>query len=412
MADGTRPGAPSVTAAPGDTEVVLSWSDPDDASIDHYEVRRGAGVWADITGSSATTTSLTITGLENGTSYSFRVRAVDVLGAGAASNTATVTPASADTTGPSVIIGGVPDRINSTALLTVTFTFDEAVRGFTADDVAVANGLLDTLTETTTGTVRTAAVTPNGGSDLTVEVGARSVTDGHGNAGPASAVAETAIWDITAPAAPSALTLQNPSSSPGNGCHADHHRDGRGDGGHGDPLFRHRLRHRGERGGGGHRHDRPLHRRRRGHGSSDRRRTAVTYRAKHTDGLGNASTCSIASVTYTYDITGPTVASVAITSNAGLDSTYAIGRTRSRVSAFCRRPRPSSVTGRAAAWARSRSRASTRVGPVARVRPPAGTGRRVTPAHPDGLWKGSSRLSGSGALVRKRFVQVAWAAGL
>ncbi|TGG90146.1 MAG: hypothetical protein ERJ67_11545, partial [Aphanocapsa feldmannii 277cV] len=64
-----------LTATAGDTEVSLSWDDPGDSSISGYELSIDGGTYSSISGSDATTTSHTVTGLTNGTSYKFRVRA-------------------------------------------------------------------------------------------------------------------------------------------------------------------------------------------------------------------------------------------------------------------------------------------------------------------------------------------------
>ncbi len=89
-----KPAAPTgLTATAGATQVTLNWSDPGNATIEKYQVRYGAGLttdsgfswgtWADVSSSSATTTSATVTGLTNGTEYSFGVRAVGLSGDGA-----------------------------------------------------------------------------------------------------------------------------------------------------------------------------------------------------------------------------------------------------------------------------------------------------------------------------------------
>ena len=87
------PHAPAnLSAAGGDGQVALTWDDPeDDTTITGYQYQQAEGEgefvdWADISGSMATTASHTVTGLTNGTSYTFAVRAVnDSLGNGAAS---------------------------------------------------------------------------------------------------------------------------------------------------------------------------------------------------------------------------------------------------------------------------------------------------------------------------------------
>ena len=74
------PGTPgSFTATPGDGQVELSWTAPasNGAAIAKYQVQQDSGSWNDVTGTSHTVSSLT-----NGTSYSFKVRAVNSVGAG------------------------------------------------------------------------------------------------------------------------------------------------------------------------------------------------------------------------------------------------------------------------------------------------------------------------------------------
>ena len=92
------PAAPmNLSAAPDDGQVTLSWANPANNTITKYQYRRKTdtgtyGSWTDIPNSGDTTTSYTVTGLTNGTEYTFRVRAVNAGGNGAAS-TVTATPA-------------------------------------------------------------------------------------------------------------------------------------------------------------------------------------------------------------------------------------------------------------------------------------------------------------------------------
>ena len=116
VTDGTNPGvytitvtrAGSVPAAPtgltatvgedGGGAVTLSWTAPTGGgAVSRYEYQQRAGTgaygaWTPIPNSGASTTSYTVPGLTDGTAYTFRVRAVNSVGAGAASTEATATP--------------------------------------------------------------------------------------------------------------------------------------------------------------------------------------------------------------------------------------------------------------------------------------------------------------------------------
>ena len=90
-----------VTATAGHAQVTLSWDNPDNATISkwQYQQKEGDGAygpWMDIPNSTATTTSHTVTGLTNGTVYSFRIRAVNAGGNGAPSDEVTATPVDQD----------------------------------------------------------------------------------------------------------------------------------------------------------------------------------------------------------------------------------------------------------------------------------------------------------------------------
>ena len=92
------PSAPTgLMATGGNTEIRLTWNDPNNPTITKYEVRSrlsGAtvqGSWSEIEGSGATTTSHTLDGLTNGSEYTVQVRAVSASGNGVES-TVTATP--------------------------------------------------------------------------------------------------------------------------------------------------------------------------------------------------------------------------------------------------------------------------------------------------------------------------------
>ena len=115
------PAAPAtLTARTGDRQVMLSWGDVLLATGWEYSKDNGA-TW---TSTGATATSATVTGLTNGTSYRFKVRAVRQVGPfpmrhGSASATATATPA-APSAPTLAATGGA--TVNAA---TLTLTFDK-----------------------------------------------------------------------------------------------------------------------------------------------------------------------------------------------------------------------------------------------------------------------------------------------
>lgn len=96
----TVPGAPTgLTATPGNTQVALSWTAPASnggSALTDYTVQyssNGGTSWSTFSHTASTTASITVTGLTNNTLYTFRVAAVNAVGTGAWSGTATATPA-------------------------------------------------------------------------------------------------------------------------------------------------------------------------------------------------------------------------------------------------------------------------------------------------------------------------------
>ena len=93
------PGTPaSFTATAGNAQVTLGWTAAaaNGATITKYQYRQKAGTgaygsWTDIA-SSASATSHTVTGLTNGTTYTFQLRAVNGVGNGTAATSSSVTP--------------------------------------------------------------------------------------------------------------------------------------------------------------------------------------------------------------------------------------------------------------------------------------------------------------------------------
>ena len=103
-----------LTAAPGDGSVTLAWDDPSDSSITGYEHRTrrappapGWGPWTVIPGSGAATTSHTFTGLDNGTEFRFKIRAVNAAGNSAPAPSAAPWYVAATPAAPTLTADGV-----------------------------------------------------------------------------------------------------------------------------------------------------------------------------------------------------------------------------------------------------------------------------------------------------------------
>jgi hypothetical protein len=110
----SHPSAPrSVVAKPGNTTVRVSWVPPlttGGAPVNRYAVQRAAtatGLWSTVAKPAATTFAWTNTGLSNGSTYYFRVRAHNSAGWGPASAVVSAKPRTVPTAprSPSVTWG-------------------------------------------------------------------------------------------------------------------------------------------------------------------------------------------------------------------------------------------------------------------------------------------------------------------
>lgn len=96
----TAPGAVSnLSAARGNQQAVLAWSAPSSGGspitdyVVEYKLASEPTTWTTFADGTSPSTGATVTSLTNGSAYNFRVKAVNVIGTGNASNIANATPA-------------------------------------------------------------------------------------------------------------------------------------------------------------------------------------------------------------------------------------------------------------------------------------------------------------------------------
>ena len=183
--------ARGVSAEPGDRQVVLRWTAM--AAATSWQVRQKAGNdnfgdWISVP-SSAATTETTVSGLTNGTAYTFEVRAVNAAGEGETSAAVTATP---------VALPGRPVGLSASGgdeSVTLTWT---AGSGAFGPWQSIANSDSTTVTTTVTGLIN--------GASYRFHVEARN---GNGP-GPASETA-TAIPEDPGVTRPVQATLLEPT---------------------------------------------------------------------------------------------------------------------------------------------------------------------------------------------------------
>ena len=154
QAQNTDPGSPgnlhlvNLKAQAGHQKVTLTWeaaSEAEKAKITGYEVQQGTSVsamtasaWSSISGSDSSTTTHTVTGLTNGTTYYFSIRATGPGGAGLASPWLSAMPFPEVT---NVAITSSPksgDTYGGGETIQVTATFSEAVTVTVNDEDTLA----------------------------------------------------------------------------------------------------------------------------------------------------------------------------------------------------------------------------------------------------------------------------------
>ncbi len=106
-----------LTATPGDGEVTLSWDDPKDSRITHWQWRyRASGgswppVWSQLPAATVPDFIFISSGLTNGTAYEFQIRAVAVSLPGALSDIVSATPRTPPPAKPTGLAAEAGDRL-------------------------------------------------------------------------------------------------------------------------------------------------------------------------------------------------------------------------------------------------------------------------------------------------------------
>ncbi|MEO5780277.1 MAG: peroxidase family protein [Arthrobacter oryzae] len=146
-AEAVTPGAPTIgTATAGDASATLTWTAPGTdggSAITGYSVRAFAGaVLAKTQAIAGNVGTVVITGLTNGTAYTFDVAAINAVGTGAFSaRSAAVTPAVPDTVAPTVT-ARVPasGALAASRTANLTATLSEPVTGVTGTNFQLRLG--------------------------------------------------------------------------------------------------------------------------------------------------------------------------------------------------------------------------------------------------------------------------------
>ena len=214
VVDTTVPNAPTITSVTDDVSAITGTVSNGGSTNDNILVITGtAEPYTRVTvynGNSTLGTTnandlgiwaFTTAVLVNGTTYVFNAKASDLAGnVSTASSNYTVT---VDTVAPIIVIS---DNINGIAHVgqdvTFTFTFSEAVSGFSAANITIGNGTKGTFTVVNTRIYNLVVTpTPASSGNVTVNVATAGVTDSVGNTATVPAQ-YTQAFDTLAPAAP------------------------------------------------------------------------------------------------------------------------------------------------------------------------------------------------------------------
>ena len=211
------PGQPtSLVATSGNGRATLSWVAPSsvgDSAISGYRIEystNGGGSWLTLNSNTwSTSTSQSVTGLTNGTSYSFRVAAVNSSSTGSYSATASATPALVPPGQPTSLVATSGNGQVSLSWVAPSSVGDSAISGYRIEYSSNGGGSWSTYDSNTWSTSRTRTVAwLTNGTSYVFRVAAINSSA----TGSYSASATAVPKDPNLPAAPSTLT-----ASPGDG---------------------------------------------------------------------------------------------------------------------------------------------------------------------------------------------------
>ena len=206
----------SFSAVAGDGQVWLGWRSPADFTISKYEYQRREGTgafggWQEITGSRSGTTFHIVTGLTNGTSYTFRVRAFNAAGGSDSSGEQSATPATAS----SAPVKPEGFAASQTSVGQVELTWDPSSNPLTVTGYEFTQNNGSTWTTISGSDHSTVSHTLNNLNSGNYTFAIRAVNGPY--VGDSSGAQSLAV--VAKPAAPTGLTINDPE--PGSGTESD-----------------------------------------------------------------------------------------------------------------------------------------------------------------------------------------------
>ncbi len=192
----------SLTATAGNLQVTLNWQANTDSRITKWQYQVGTGAWTDIVPSDSETRTYTVTGLTNGTSYSFKVRSVSADRNSPASDSASATPVAYTPARPTNLTATAG---NAQVALTWTAASDSQITGWQYRQKA-GSGAYGAWTDISGSGTSTRAYTVTGltnGTSYAFQVRSLAGTSGS----PASVERTATPLALQVPAAPVLLTV-------------------------------------------------------------------------------------------------------------------------------------------------------------------------------------------------------------